>query len=253
MKKLVQISRMTKSEFRTAILDLETKTPGVTAQLPLSRLSKYVSERLVTRDTVPIPDCEICGACCLYPLVVPINRDESALIGNYWEVTLDDAENISVERVIPREMNDGRCTNLSGTVGERVGCEIYTNRPLVCRDFEAGSDRCHGFRRMHGIEPPLSGFEMAEALCRINERPESERIRAVEIIVEMATVSITAAPDGNLSGSQSLKLKMVAHMNEEVTVDLHAFDPREESWFEHELAGFTIDEAKAIIGQRAAG
>lgn len=47
-----------------------------------------------------------------------------------------------------------RCTALAGTLGVEVGCRVYEDRPLVCREFTAGSDDCLALRRVFGFDPP---------------------------------------------------------------------------------------------------
>jgi Fe-S-cluster containining protein len=46
-----------------------------------------------------------------------------------------------------------RCSALLGKLGRRVRCAIYDVRPRGCRLVEAGSARCHQYRRERGIEP----------------------------------------------------------------------------------------------------
>jgi len=40
-----------------------------------------------------------------------------------------------------------RCAALEGTLSETVSCSVYANRPLVCREFQAGSADCLMVRR----------------------------------------------------------------------------------------------------------
>ncbi len=40
-----------------------------------------------------------------------------------------------------------RCAALAGEVGNRAHCRVYANRPLVCREFQAGSEDCLMVRR----------------------------------------------------------------------------------------------------------
>lgn len=54
-----------------------------------------------------------------------------------------------------------RCTALEGTIGERVVCAIYDERPTPCREFKASfeggvaDERCDKVRATRGL-PPLS-------------------------------------------------------------------------------------------------
>jgi len=40
---------------------------------------------------------------------------------------------------------------LEGELGVCVGCSVYANRPLVCREFQAGSADCLMVRRKFGF------------------------------------------------------------------------------------------------------
>lgn len=40
-----------------------------------------------------------------------------------------------------------RCAALAGEIGGRAQCSVYAYRPLVCREFQAGSDDCLMVRR----------------------------------------------------------------------------------------------------------
>ncbi len=254
MEKPVQITRLPKSEFYETVFDLYEKTPAVPSQIPLSRLSKLVSERVITDKSVPIPDCIPCGACCIFGLVIPINRREPEPLQKYLEITLDGADDLVIERVLERDKSDGRCTNLEGVIGEKIGCKVYPDRPQICRDFDAGSDRCFGYRRMYGIDPPLSDAELAEAENKLSRVPEKVKIRGIEIKLESTSVMFNrGATDIGKQLVEVRTLKIVAHMNDGEVKDIHTYDPAKESWYEHELEGFTWDEAKAIIEQRKRG
>lgn len=88
-------------------------------------------------------DCLRCGACCAYSATWP------AFIGD------GDGEGI------PRDLIDfhqrrmlchgNRCSALAGDIGSRAHCSVYRNRPLVCREFQAGSDDCIMARRGFGL------------------------------------------------------------------------------------------------------
>jgi Fe-S-cluster containining protein len=40
-----------------------------------------------------------------------------------------------------------RCSALVGKLGSRAQCSVYQNRPLVCREFQPGSEDCLTVRR----------------------------------------------------------------------------------------------------------
>lgn len=247
----VQITRLPKSEFYETVFEVYERTPAVPSQILLSRLSKLVAERLITEESVPIPDCISCGACCIYGLVIPINRREPEPLQKYLEITLDGADDLVIERVLERDKTDGRCTNLAGVVGQEIGCKVYPDRPQICRDFDAGSDRCFGYRRMYGIDPLLTDAVLAEAEEKLNGRPEKVKIRGIEIKLESINVMFDrTAKEIDKQLVEVRTLKIVAHMSDGEVKDIHTYDPAKESWYEHELEGFMWDEAKAIIEQR---
>ena len=252
MENLVQITRLPKSEFYSTVFELFEKTPAIPAQIPLSRLSKLVSERVITEASAPVPDCIPCGACCIYGLVIPINRREPEPLKRYLEIALDDADDVVIERVFERGA-DGRCINLDGVVGQEIGCGVYPDRPQICRDFDAGSDRCFGYRRMYGIDSPLSEMELAEAERKLSGIPEKVKIRGIEIKLESTSVVFDrTATEIDKQLIEVRTLKIVAHMSDGEVKDIHTYDPAMESWYEHELEGYTWDEAKALIEQRRA-
>lgn len=254
MEKLVQITRIPKSEFYETIFELYDRTPAIPSQIPLSRFSKLITERVITDPSVPIPDCIPCGACCIYGLIIPINRREPEPLQKYLEVTLDGADDLVIERVLERDEADGRCINLSGIVGKEIGCKVYPDRPQICRDFDAGSDRCFGYRRMYGIDPLLKEAELAQAELKLSVRPEIVKIRGIEIKLESTSVVFDrSATDVNKQLVEVRNLEIVAHLSDGEIKNIHAYDPAKESWYEHELEGLTWEEAKAAIEQRKAG
>ena len=251
MEKPVQITRLPKSRFYEKIFEIDERQRREPSQIPLSRLSKMVAERVVTDATVPIPECIPCGACCVHGLIIPIDRREPEPLEQYVEVTLDDAPNVVVERLFERIFEDGRCANLTGEIGVEIGCAVYPNRPRICRDFEAGSDRCFGHRRMAGIDPPLSEAELTEALEKLNARPRPVKIRGIEI--QLASKSFAfdrTATDTARMMVEVLSLNMLAHMSDGEVEVIHTFDPAKESWYEHELEGMTLNAALEKIEER---
>ena len=104
-----------------------------------------------------VPDCLTCGACCTNPQE---NRDEGF---RDW-VEIEPGEVILKRKVaqklvvrnadgVPHLRLDGdRCAALRGKLGQRVLCSVYEIRPRACRRVEAGSERCHQYRRERNIE-----------------------------------------------------------------------------------------------------
>jgi uncharacterized protein len=253
MEKPVQITRLPKSRFYEKIFEIDERQRKLPAQIPLSRLSKLVSERVVADASAPIPDCVPCGACCVYGLVIPINRREPEPLERYIEVTLDEAPEVVVERAFARDEADGRCVNLAGEVGVAIGCTVYPDRPQMCRDFDAGSDRCFGYRRMFGIDPPLTDAELTGALEKLDAVKQPVKIRGIEI--RLASKSLTfdrTATDPAKMMVEVLKLKIVAHMSDGEIKEIHEFDPARESWYEHELEGMSLATALKTIEERGA-
>src|SRR5438094_8093173 len=105
-------------------------------------------------------DCVACGACCCNP---EENREVDFI--DYVEIDPTDrilkkpelVRRLVVldDKLVPHMRIDRyqRCAALTGRVGKRVGCSIYTHRPSSCAAFEAGSDDCLLARRERGIDP----------------------------------------------------------------------------------------------------
>lgn len=210
------------------------------AQLVTESLSGRVSNNIVTPADSPIPDCMTCGACCaLMPCVgVPPTLDLDP--GLYWDITKEtNAGEIIVDRYLRRNGETMICSALD--VGESsVACSIYESRPQMCRDFEAGSDRCHALRRAVGLEPFLSLDEMSEAMEILDSRPvkndASQTIRNVEIKREEKTgrrVINALMRDGTLN-------------------EIHRYDPSEQVYFQFEFDGLSVNEANHLIQSRKA-
>jgi hypothetical protein len=89
--------------------------------------------------------CRACGACCSYSANWPrfTTEDDAAL------------ELIPGNLVNPKQSGmscDGeRCAALSGKIGVRTACTIYTVRPEVCRTCMPGDAECEMARRRHGL------------------------------------------------------------------------------------------------------
>jgi uncharacterized protein len=253
MREPVKITRLPKSRFYERIFEIDERQQREPPQIPLSRLSKLVAERVVAGEDVPVPECLECGACCVYGLIIPINRRTPEPLTSYLEVVLDEAPDVVIERAFDRAGPDGRCVNLTGKVGSHIGCTVYPDRPQICRDFEAGSDRCFGYRRMGGIDPPLGERELAEALGRLGEPPAKVKIRGIEIrLASKKLLFDRTAFDPAKMMIEVLTLKIVAHTSDGEVKEIHEFDPAVESWYEHELEGLTLDAALGKIQERRA-
>lgn len=93
-------------------------------------------------DDDTVPDCETCGACCAYSWEWP------AFIG---ERDGEDVPEYLTENGRMRCDGD-RCAALMGAIGVETHCRVYDVRPLVCREFAAGSQACHTVRAHFGLE-----------------------------------------------------------------------------------------------------
>ena len=91
-----------------------------------------------------VPDCLVCGGCCAWSETWPVLM--GARDGEGIPDELIDFDN-------QRMQSWGhRCAALEGVLGCKVGCSVYVNRPLVCREFQAGSADCLMVRRKLGFE-----------------------------------------------------------------------------------------------------
>ncbi len=94
--------------------------------------------------------CTSCGACCacyrvefsVYEMDVAGGSVPSGMAhevnGNRWRM------NGTAEVPI-------RCSALTGTLGENVGCSIYALRPAPCHELEEGSEACAKARSKVGL------------------------------------------------------------------------------------------------------
>lgn len=106
-------------------------------------------------------DCQQCGACCVN---LPSNRAKGF---TYW-VEIDPSDRLITRADLVRKhviqdasgvphlrlTHDGRCLALRGTVGARVKCGIYHERPSPCRRVQPGDEQCLRYRAEHGFREP---------------------------------------------------------------------------------------------------
>lgn len=254
MAKPVQIERVRKRELHSRVLELNERKRAyyLDPQLPLDRLSLKLEARTATKVNVPVPDCVTCGVCCSFALIVPVSHEDTSRLNRYCDILLDDTEDeIVIDRVLPRS-EDGRCVHLTGELGKSIGCEIYLNRPRVCHEFDAGSDRCHEYRRMFAIEPQLPQDEVSAALKRLEAVPPIEVIEDASI-VSTGKVKHTSynVADGTTAYSEAEQLTIVAFLGDEKPHELHTFEYGKEDWFESDMLGLTIEKAKERLEEQA--
>lgn len=254
MQELVQITRYPRREYYGLIrqLDEQKNKQILEPQLPLDKLTKYVSRNVVTDNSEPVPECTTCGVCCAFALIVPVSKEDSRQLVSYCDITLDEDDTVVIDRVLPRQDN-GCCENLGGMIREHVGCTIYNERPKVCHDFDAGSDRCRAYRRMYGVEPPLSEKQVAEAMTKLNAVTPPPQIDFVRILFGEMALETVPLPDGTLTRSSKIKLNIVAFLDNDPDTmhHIHTFDPSEETWFESDFLAMSLDEARGMIASRA--
>lgn len=113
------------------------------------------------RSNQPLHPCQTCGACCA-----------SYRVSFYWR----EAEKADSDHPVPpkywleadprvrilkgtEDKHHPKCVALKGRIGEFVTCEIYSNRPSPCRNFQASyetgvyNSRCDEARAKHGLKP----------------------------------------------------------------------------------------------------
>ncbi|MEQ1506596.1 MAG: YkgJ family cysteine cluster protein [Myxococcota bacterium] len=99
-----------------------------------------------------IHPCLTCGACCA-----------AFRVSFYWAEPVPEERTVRISpfraAMAGTEGHPPRCLALGGTIGERVGCVIYADRPSPCREFApawedgAPNPRCDAARRSHGLDP----------------------------------------------------------------------------------------------------
>lgn len=128
-------------------------------------------------DKTNVHPCIQCGACCA-AFRVSFPAQEMS-IGGSWQVPSTMVENNDIKKngigvVCTLKGTDKKhrpaCQALEGTIGKRVNCRIYYNRPSTCRNFLASYEdgihrpRCDEARIKHGLRP--LGREAYNSLAR---------------------------------------------------------------------------------------
>lgn len=237
----VQITRrqsLSEEEFCSMVNAMYEQLLGglLPAQLPTQGLSNRVGKNVATPPDVPIPDCMTCGACCIYFPCVGVRPNEAISPDDYWDITTGQGDAaILVDRYVRRDGESLACSCLEGQPGVNVTCRIYETRPKMCRDFEAGSDRCHAIRRSCGLEPFLTLDEMSQALTNLDGRPrKAETIKHVLFNRE--------------TGTQNVKIMVL--LEGESFREIYKFDPKNEEWRQFEFDGLSLAEAEELLESR---
>lgn len=207
-------------------------------QILTDGLTTKRANNIITPPDAPVPDCVTCGACCFALPCVGVRPGEQIPAENFWDITIE-GENgeIVVDRFLRRDGETLSCTALEIVDGKQALCRIYEERPQMCRDFEAGSDKCHALRRAFGFEPFLSLEEMPEALEKLKAKPP--KFSPSEIIREVKFVE---------TGSGELQIS--AYLKDGSIKPIHVFNPQSEIWRQFEFDGLTLSQAKDLIESR---
>jgi Fe-S-cluster containining protein len=104
------------------------------------------------------PNCQECGACCrALPswegpnIYVRLNRYElERFTAKERKAHVVDFKD-EYGAVAALGMIDRRCSALDGEIGCSVSCQVYENRPEICREFQPNSDQCLGARDEAGL------------------------------------------------------------------------------------------------------
>lgn len=242
--KPVQITRHKRTLFyRTLNALAEKRRKSIFEnQLPLEKLSSEKGQSVTAASRGAVPDCQSCGLCCIYPMSVSITDNDAAFLKEYLEIVAVKADiEVVVERLLPRDLGSGHCANLRSEAAGRFSCGIYEDRPAVCRSFEAGSDRCHEYRRMYALEPRLDETDLAAELSKIQSALRWGKITSAYISVD----SVRSAEGG---GERFGQLTVNVYLdNEDKEYELHTYHSPGETWYESDFVGLTIDEARGMI------
>lgn len=242
---LVQITRrkqFAENEFWTMMSALYERQWEnlVPPQIPIEDLPSKVVMSFVTPPDAPVPDCLSCGACCTFLFVIGLNSVDQTPPENVWDVTQEtkESQQIIIDRFLRRDEKTFHCAALNNTKDNQKMCGIYEQRPRPCRNFEAGSDKCHSLRRLYGFEPELTMMEMFSAVEVLEAKAavpiSAEKIRRVKIVEDAETDNLT----------------IVAVMADDSNKLLHSFDPKREFWLQFEFAGLTFAAARDLIHSR---
>ena len=111
-----------------------------------------------------LPDCRTCGACCGPEHDVPsyadlVPADLLRLSARFVREQTVREVGAHITAIRTKRTRSGTvCSALRGTVGRRVSCSIYANRPQVCRDaIQPGDRACLDERRRLGIGSEVRG------------------------------------------------------------------------------------------------
>lgn len=100
--------------------------------------------------------CLTCGACCSH-FRISFYCGESTALGGTVPDHMVYKLNDTMGCMRGTEAGSGRCTALSGTIGESIACTIYADRPTPCREYHVWdldgnpNPKCQELRAKHGL------------------------------------------------------------------------------------------------------
>lgn len=247
----VQITRLVRSKSLEYLQDLADKRREwlFGPQLPLRRVSSKLERSRTEASKEPPPDCLTCGVCCAFALPVEVSRTDTTDGLDCIDIIADGAmDDTVINRYLPRDPETAYCTHLKGKLGESIACGVYDIRPEECRIFDVGSDRCHEFRRMYGLEPQLTETQLALELEKFPPL-SAGKISFVVITTDSFTEIQERDQNGEFKSRLEYRLKVNAYLDEdpETMYPIHYYDPKKEQWFEGEFLGLTLEEAAERI------
>lgn len=96
-------------------------------------------------------DCQRCGACCAHFRVSFYWGEVDEAPGGWVPIALTQTLTPLTRCMQGTWHASPRCVSLAGDIGQQVGCQIYAQRPSVCREVMAGDPQCLRARRAHGL------------------------------------------------------------------------------------------------------
>lgn len=172
LTRLTTKTRLTEEEFSSLMSALaHCRQISVADEELLGLYGETLSESLFIDSASDVPNCLECGACCAHFHQIPVQVQDATPRSLTWAVFETDDLDEQPLHWLRREPQGGMCVAFDGGVGERASCAIYELRPLACRVFESGSDRCRALRRLYGIEPAL---------------PADQNARHIQILIQTA-------------------------------------------------------------------
>ena len=94
--------------------------------------------------SVEPPECQQCAACCFseQPRFVPVTGNDYARLGDEAEEFVHFIENRAFML-----LSEGHCAALKFDEATRTfACQVYVDRPEICRNLARGSPACFGER-----------------------------------------------------------------------------------------------------------